>query len=137
MTPRAVPHDVLRRFVGVPYLSRGETFAGADCWGLVWLFHREALGSAIPRYAGYADAEGEDIPRRIREGWEGWAQVERGAELVGDVLALRLGAHPVHAGVVVWPGTMLHVLRGQGSSLARYDVGVWRHSIARIGRWTS
>lgn len=127
----------LDRFIGIPYASRGDWFDGCDCWGLVWLFHRMALDHHIPRYAGYADAEGADIPDRIREGWQGWQVIERGQEQVGDVLALRVGMHPVHCGVVVRPGRMLHTLRGSASCLADYDLGMWRLALARIGRWTS
>jgi cell wall-associated NlpC family hydrolase len=131
------PPPAIGRFIGIPYVNRGDGFDGCDCWGLVWLFHREALGHEVPRYAGYSDAEGEDIPARIREGWEGWAHVLPGQEELGDVLALRVGQHPVHVGVVVSRGQMLHVLRGANSSLARYDVGLWQHALMRIGRWKS
>jgi cell wall-associated NlpC family hydrolase len=103
----------------------------------VWLFHRVALGNAIPRYAGYQDAEGPDIPDRIRQGWADWAIVPLGRETTGDVLALRIGEHAVHVGVVVAPGTMLHVLEGRCACLESYVHRPWSLALARIGRWTS
>jgi cell wall-associated NlpC family hydrolase len=134
MSELAIPLD---RFIGIPYANRGDDFSGCDCWGLVWLFHRAALGHDVPRYAGYSDADGDDIPRRIRDGWEGWQPIQRGQERLGDVLALRVGADPVHCGVVLRPGLMLHVLGGAMSCQAEYERGLWHRAIVRIGRWMS
>lgn len=130
----AVPLDA---FIGIPYRNRGDSFDGCDCWGLVWLFHRHALGRTIPRYAGYLDAEGPDIPARIRAGWAEWQDIPIGAAEAGDVLALRVAGLPVHVGVVVSPGTMLHVLDGRMSCLESFTTGAWSRAIARIGRWMS
>jgi cell wall-associated NlpC family hydrolase len=127
----------LDRFIGIPYRNRGDSFEGGDCWGLVWMFHRLALGREIPRYAGYSDAEGPDIPDRITAGWQDWTEVPRDAVRRGDVLAMRVGRHPVHVGVAVDASTMLHVLEGRMSCLESFTTGAWKHALVRVGRWTS
>lgn len=126
------------RWIGIPYLNRGSDFAGCDCWGLAWLFHREVLGQEIPRYEGYANASDPDeVSARIRAGWEGWQPVALPDVVLGDVLALRLGRHPVHVGIVINQTWMLHILEGRNSCLERYTQGMWKHAIVRIGRWKS
>lgn len=128
---------ILSDFIGIPYRDRGSSFSGCDCWGLVWLFHTQHLHSMIPRYEGYASAEGGDIPDRIRQGWAEWQQIQPGQTKLGDVLALRVGRNPVHCGVVLDGSRMLHILEGRESCIEPYDVGFWRDSIVRIGRWKS
>jgi cell wall-associated NlpC family hydrolase len=127
----------LRPFIGIPYVDRGSSFQGCDCWGLVWLFHVEVLNTLVPRYDGYASAEGPDIPDRICAGWEQWTQVEPAAIEVGDVLALRLGRVPLHCGVYIGQGRMLHTLKGRMSCTEEVQGGFWSRSIVRIGRWKS
>jgi murein DD-endopeptidase len=38
------------QFVGIPYVAHGRDYAGADCWGLLYLFYRDVLGVQIPSY---------------------------------------------------------------------------------------
>lgn len=127
---------ILRPFIGIPYQDRGSTFQGCDCWGLVWLFHAEMLNRLIPRYDGYESAEGADIPDRISTGWRQWTQVDPANMEPGDVLALRLGRSPVHCGVYVGRGMMLHTLKGRESCTEHVDRGFWKNNIVRIGRWS-
>ncbi len=34
----------IRPFLGIPYKHMGRTYSGADCYGLIILFYRDALG---------------------------------------------------------------------------------------------
>jgi cell wall-associated NlpC family hydrolase len=124
-------------FIGIPYVNRGSTFQGCDCWGLVWLYHAEVLHKLIPRYDGYENAESPDMGGYISERWNQWETVEPANMEPGDVVALRLGRLPVHCGVYVGGGRMLHILEGRMSCLERVNVGFWKTAIARIGRWKS
>jgi len=127
----------LRPFIGIPYVNRGSSFQGCDCWGLVWLFHREILQNDIPRYDGYDDAESPTIGNYIKDRWNNWSSVEPTGIEPGDVLALRVGDLPVHCGVYAGHGKMLHVLEGRMSCLESVTRGYWKNAIVRIGRWKS
>lgn len=124
-------------FIGIPYVDRGSSFQGCDCWGLVWLFHREVMHRQVPRYEGYASAEAPEIQEYIASRWNQWMSVEPANMEQGDVLALRAGRLPVHCGVYVGRGQMLHVLEGRMSCLERVTSGMWKTAIVRIGRWKS
>jgi murein DD-endopeptidase len=124
-------------FIGIPYVNRGSSFQGCDCWGLVWLFHREVLKNEIPRYEGYVDAEGAGIGEYIEARWDNWISVQPANMELGDVLALKVGRLPVHCGVYAGHGKMLHVLEGRMSCLEPVARGFWKNAIVRIGRWKS
>lgn len=125
------------KFIGIPYVNRGSSFEGCDCWGLVWLFHREVLKQDIPRYDGYESAEHPSIGGYISARWDAWESVGREHMEPGDVLALRAGGLPVHCGVYVGRTMMLHVLEGRMSCLETVARGYWMNAIVRIGRWKS
>jgi murein DD-endopeptidase / murein LD-carboxypeptidase len=123
-------------FIGIPYLDRGETIDGCDCWGLVRLFHERVLGRRLPHY-DYRSANGPEVPDLLRQGWVRWQPVELPQTQLGDVLALKIGRNPVHCGIVINSRQMLHILEGRNSCIEEYASGFWFNCIARIGRWKS
>jgi cell wall-associated NlpC family hydrolase len=129
----------LSPYIGIPYLNRGSSFQGCDCWGLVWLFNAEELHRLIPRYEGYDDANDSAIMKDYISGrWGAWEEVARDALQIGDVLAVRLGIKAAtHCGVYAGNGKMLHTLAGRMSCLESIEEGFWKNAIVRIGRWKS
>lgn len=127
----------MRSLIGIPYLDKGSSEKGVDCWGLVFLYHR-LVGKTIPRYdETYGSAN--DVGAAITNGWVEWTEIPLGQEQPGDVLAFRnpAGGQVVHCGVVLGQGQFLHCLQGRNSCVERYDRGVWQKLLVRIGRWNS
>ena len=52
----AIAPDWCRRFLKIPYLDRGRTRDGVDCYGLVMLVNREQFGRLVPDYV-YASSK--------------------------------------------------------------------------------
>ena len=50
----------MRRYVGLPWLDRGRTADGADCWGLVRLVLAGHFGVEVPSYL-----DDYDDPREV------------------------------------------------------------------------
>ncbi|WP_396616805.1 C40 family peptidase [Lysobacter soli] len=109
----------LANFVGIPYLDRGRTLAGADCYGLVRLALQALRGIELPdygTYAGGADHDGitETIERGLHERWRAVT-----APVPFDLIVLRVAGKPRHVGLVVAPERFLHApepLHGRGGT---------------------
>ncbi len=112
--PRAVPrHELpawIAHYVGLPFADLGRDRAGIDCWGLVRLVLAERFEVQVPAWDGrYPGCE----PRHMRR-MEG--HVKRVLPLFeavskpedGDLVLVKVGGLPVHVGIVVAPGWMLH-----------------------------
>jgi cell wall-associated NlpC family hydrolase len=129
------PHEL----VGIPYVNRGSSVDGVDCWGLVWLTLARCYGLQVPRYDAYEDAQSLTAARLIQAGWAEWLEIARGQEQPGDVLAFKdpKSKLPVHCGVVIGEGRFLHCMEGRETCTERYDIGVWNKLLVRIGRWKS
>ena len=130
--------DHLKNYVGVPYLSNGRNPAiGLDCWGLVR--HASLVlgsGSTVPDYTGYLDSTDTSQTAALFQERHKWQSIPKGEEREGDVLLLRLAGHPVHAGIVVAPHSMLHTLQGRNSCLERYDgLSPWFRRWEGVYRW--
>lgn len=127
------------RFVGIPFVERGRTRIGADCWYFVHLVLKEQFGIIVPTYDGVGWAEGGDreaLARFMAAHKDEWRRIPEGQERAGDVPLMRYFGQPIHVGVVVAPPLMIHCERGTESCLAYYDRRPWRHQLPD-GRWMS
>ena len=113
---------VLDDFVGLPYQTHGRSLEGVDCWGLVWLAAWHLYGLRLPSYTScYTPKAGFlEMEQVIDNSIENWERVEGRQEKEGDVALLRLRGRPVHCGLVVSRGKVLHIKEGMGSILERY-----------------
>jgi cell wall-associated NlpC family hydrolase len=113
----------LQRFVGVPYVAHGREYAGADCWGLLFLYYRDELGTPIPSYSSEMrerDFHRKDIgPLMDVEIDRLWLQVDDPQP--GDGVLLRAGRFNTHVGVFLGGGRMLHSEGPEPSVVARLD----------------
>lgn len=125
------------RYIGLPFEERGRDRGGLDCWGLVRLALAEQAGLALPclmhDYRGTADTRA--IAALIRRELPFWRAVEDGREKLNDVIVLRLQGHPVHVGLVLGDGCMLHIERGIDSAIERYRGPRWQDRIFGFYRY--
>jgi len=123
-------------YVGIPWLDRGRTREGCDCWGLLRLVYTEVLGLEVPDYSeGYASAgERATVSSLVAAGTRAWTRLAPGSERAGDAVLLRQA--PWHVGVVVRPGLMLHMPEDSLSCCEPYDSGRWGRRVEGIYRLT-
>lgn len=124
-------------YIGIPFLDLGRTRAGCDCWGLVRLILAEQAGIALPSFATTYHSECNwlailrqtDAEKRSSS----WQQIESGCEQMFDVAELLVPVRepggtrgpswqwaPVHVGLVVAAGWLVHVEHATASVLVNY-----------------
>jgi cell wall-associated NlpC family hydrolase len=124
-------------FVGLPVVPMGRDRDGLDCWGLVRLVYAEALGIALPAYAGiHPDtAERAEIDRLMSSpvALKPWREVVLPPQPF-DVLVFRIGPWRRHVAVCVDARRMLHAHVGETAVVLRSDArwqtrctGAFRH----------
>ncbi len=119
-------------YVGLPFKAGGRDRTGLDCYGLFALVLREQFGKEIPAYDGFGFNQGCDraaLAAFIEAHREDWTEVPPGEERPGDGILLRLLGHPIHVGVVIGKGWMLHVEDGIDACLERYDGPRWSRRV--------
>lgn len=103
----------LASYVGVPFLDKGRSIEGADCWGLVRIVYRELLGLELPSFTeDYASRfELEEISRVMREEASRWESIPPGREALLDVAGFWVWkpGKMTHVGIVAGGGRMLHL----------------------------
>lgn len=115
-------------FVGIPYLDKGRSAAGVDCWGACWLVHTVHL--CHPDFPSYADRyvsgdEHAEISAIVAGEAELpiWQRIE-GRPQPYDILFFRRGRWDSHAALAVDAQWMLHTSAAAGQTvIERFDTG--------------
>jgi len=125
----------LQDFVGIPYVSGGRVIEGLDCWGLVLLAAKELYGFDLPDYSAYKDSDNLEQIKPLFEARSDWSRVDLEDAVDGDVVVLTMMGHPIHAGLYVGGGRMLHSMSGRDSCVERYTTSNWARRIEGVYRW--
>lgn len=124
-------------YIGLPFTEHGRDRRGLDCWGLVRLVLAEQFGLNVPCLSREYDrtTDAVRIGRLIAREVPRWRRMPSGEEELGDVIVTRMRGQPMHVGLVVGDGQMLHVERGVDSALARYNGLQWQDRIEGFYRY--
>ncbi len=143
-------------YIGLQYADGGRGPEAYDCWGLLRLVSGERFGIALPAYDGIvwrsylSRAEQVEADEAVKafmlaERDVRWSPVwlatgsppeePLGGRRIrpGDGVLMR--AAPLHVGIVVAPGWMLHIEEGSNSTCAPYDDIRWGRRVIGFYRW--
>lgn len=127
----------VNKYLGLPYKPLGRDASGCDCWGLLAMVWREEFGRDLPDYVSQRWTDGAD-PGAVGAGAAAYAsqfeKVPIGEERIGDGVLLRMRGHPLHVGVVLAPGWMLHTHEGADSCIESFERFIWRNRVIGIYR---
>ncbi|MFH1158768.1 MAG: NlpC/P60 family protein [Pseudomonadota bacterium] len=124
-------------YIGLPFQDHGRDRSGLDCWGLVRLVLAEQFGIALPSYIHeyQRTTQAEKISALIDRESSKWKEIPAGSEVCGDPVVLRVRGKPMHIGLVLGDGQMLHIECGINSVIERY-VGVrWAERVSGFYRY--
>jgi len=120
----------VNEYVGLPWKELGRDRDGIDCWGLFRLVLKEQFQCDLPSYdgIGFVSGSGRETEEKLGSFMTGelnaWRRVEEGR--AGDGVLLRIKGHPIHVGVVIAQGSMLHIDRAIDSVIESYDSLQWK-----------
>lgn len=124
-------------YIGLPFRPHGRDRLGVDCWGLVRMVMAEQFGIAVPSFVSeYPDPRARceigALITRESATWQALAPVEA---ITGDVIVLRVRGVPMHVGVVLGDGAMLHVECGIDSAIEKYTSPRWASRVYGFFRY--
>jgi cell wall-associated NlpC family hydrolase len=137
MAPPLLP-DWVAGYIGIPFRPHGRNHDGCDCWGLLRLVLAERFDTQIPAFHGMTWQPGDDR-RALAEYMDAhldvWIPVVSGQERPGDGVLLRVLGHPIHVGVVIISGWMLHVEGGADAAVEPYIDIRWNRRVLGFYRY--
>lgn len=136
-SPAATPYRPisLRELVGIPYVARGRSMQGADCWGVCLIAARHLYQIDLPEFF-YSDREGEMLEQACEHighethnqpHWRALGDIERTQPPRGSIHIFRIKGVETHCGIHLGGGEFLHSLPGRMSCVeSLYSIN-WRN----------
>ncbi len=127
------------RAIRVQFMDKGRDWDAWDCWGMCRVFYRDVKGVALPSYAeSYQDAGHSVESRKVLSAlfaanMGAWRRVD--APEPGDVVSLNIGGRPIHVGLALGGGLMLHTERRINTVIERLDSPMWARRIEGFYRY--
>ena len=121
----------INKFIGIPFVEKGRSHDGVDCWGLVCLIYSERFKIELPDYTdGYPNTKAQkEISALVEAEAKLWQAVERGKEQLGDVVLFAIYGATTHVGMVVESGWMVSAEKGIDSVLESYTTNKWKQRV--------
>jgi cell wall-associated NlpC family hydrolase len=108
-------------YIRIPFKELGRSRDGVDCWGLVCLIYKEQINIELPHLLEYSDTKDRvGVTSTFEAESRKWSERRIGEEKPYDVAAFNIMGQPMHVGLVVKPGLMIHAERGCGVYLTNY-----------------
>lgn len=122
-------------FIGLPYVHRGRTYEGVDCFGLVQLFYRDVMHIEVPDYLEmYSDQfDKEECGNAIAVGSGEWVEVEDLS--FGSVITFNILGAVCHVGVHIGDGDFLHSFNGTDSCIESIRDISWNKRFHKAYEW--
>ena len=127
-----------KNYVGLPFVERGRSREGCDCWGLIRLVFLEQFSIELPDYLEFYEStlDGDAIDAALRRESarsNDWTKIRMCDLEAGDVLLARAQGKLWHTAVYVGGDLMLHVERGKDAVIESICSRGWEHRIQ--GAW--
>lgn len=121
----------------IPFVDKGRSMDGADCWGLVCLVYKQELGITLPDYLDvYANVEDYATIAAINSVEAlNFPSVPIEDIREFDVITLRIRNAPIHVAIATGDGFMLHCERGINTAHVRIDGKRWGNRIVGVNRY--
>jgi len=119
----------IAQYVGIPYKSKGTTLEeGLDCLSLIELIYKEKLNIHLPFNEHLeTDNNMEAVGNAISLEKCKWIKLEQPENFC--VVVLNICGFPVHLGLVLNNGYMIHSLKGHNSVVEKFDGAKWKRRI--------
>lgn len=113
-------------YIGVPFVDKGRSRGGCDCWGLVRMVMLEQRGVELQAYdtvseRDYANVEGAICGAQVSGEWRLVVGQPQQFDVAEMVLPVTTSAGwrflPLHVGIAIGGGWLLHTERATGAVL--------------------
>ena len=127
---------MISKFVGIPFISKGRSFNGCDCYGLVKLYYKEILNIDIPETIITAEQPRRTFANYLNEISKNWTATTPAKNVV---VAMSVNAeHPnlvTHFAVMIDDKRFIDTRENMSSYLTSIDDEKIKNQIKGFYKW--
>jgi len=124
-------------YIDIPFIAKGRSRSGCDCWGLVYLVYKNIYNIILPTYTNtYDDPHATSIvSHAIRGNMSRWHYIRKDLIQEGNLVLFNIYKIPCHIGIYTHDGFMLHTSKGVGTTIEKISRSCWAHRIEGYYRY--
>jgi cell wall-associated NlpC family hydrolase len=115
------------KVTGIPFQDRGRDYSNLDCWGLIWLAYRDCFSLNLPCFENIPALRNREVRNAFEITRQQFTEIQDRTERPGDIAVFR--GLPIHVGMVVQSGLMLHVAEDTTACIESYRNFKWKHTL--------
>ena len=127
---------MINDFIGIPFVSKGRTFRGCDCYGLVKLYYKEVLNIELPETVITAEQPRRTFANYLNEISKNWTSTTQQKHAV---VAMSINAeHPslvTHFAVMIDDKRFIDTRENMSSYLTSIDDEKIKNQIKGFYKW--
>jgi murein DD-endopeptidase len=127
---------MISKFIGIPFVSKGRSFNGCDCYGLVKLYYKEVLNIDIPETIITAEQPRRTFANYLNEISKNWTATTPAKNVV---VAMSVNAeHPslvTHFAVMIDDKRFIDTRENMSSYLTSIDDEKIKNQIKGFYKW--
>ncbi len=131
------------QYLAIPFLEKGRTAHGVDCYGLARLIYQQERGIELPSYTeAYATVQdSKEIRALLRnELASHWHEIDIHDAKEFDGVIFRIMGQPTHFGLVLTAPWFIHALKDRSATtgkvrIERWDSMWWTNRLLGAVRW--
>ena len=127
---------MISKFIGIPFVSKGRSFNGCDCYGLVKLYYKEILNIDIPETIITAEQPRRTFANYLNEISKNWTAATPAKNVV---VAMSVNAeHPnlvTHFAVMIDDKRFIDTRENMSSYLTSIDDERIKNQIKGFYKW--
>ena len=127
---------MISKFVGIPFVSKGRSFNGCDCYGLVKLYYKEILNIDIPETIITAEQPRRTFANYLNEISKNWTATTPAKNVV---VAMSVNAeHPnlvTHFAVMIDDKRFIDTRENMSSYLTSIDDERIKNQVQGFYKW--
>lgn len=124
----------LAKYIGIPFVDRGRSMEGGDCWNIIYQFYAHEKKITLPLLDSYETTKDADgIQEIVNSERHHWSKVDEPA--FGDVVVIAIAGKESHVGIYVEKQCMLHAFEGTDSCLVSLESPRWKSRIKGFYRY--
>ena len=108
--------DFVAAAISVPFIEKGRTYEGWDCWGLIRCAYKDVYDIDLPSYTdNYESTKEQQLLRTIIAAHRldgAWRQI---GKRPGSIAVIYNLGYPTHIGLVISNYDIIHAQRGIGT----------------------
>jgi cell wall-associated NlpC family hydrolase len=130
---------MFNNFIGIPFLHKGKTKEGTDCWGFCRMFYKEILNKELPDLLKFYNetVNYQNCNHIYPIAKEHFKRISKDEVKKFDIVLLNIASVPVHVGIYLDELKFLHCMEGTGSIISRFEDVNFRNKIDSFWRYES